>query len=50
MKTANKLDARYVVILGEDEIRDETATVRDMETGDQRSIAFDQLVEELRQQ
>ena len=50
MKTANKLDARYVVILGEDEIREETATIRDMETGDQRSIAFDQLVEELRQQ
>ena len=50
MKTANKLNARYVVILGEDEIRDKTATIRDMETGDQQSIAFDRLVDELRKQ
>ena len=50
MKTANKLNARYVVILGEDEIRDKTATVRDMETGDQQSIPFDQLADELRKQ
>ena len=50
MKTANKLDARYVVILGEDEISAATATVRDMETGDQQSIAFDQLAKKLRKQ
>ena len=43
MKTANKLNARYVVILGEDEIREDTATVRDMETGDQQSIPFDRI-------
>ena len=50
MKTANKLNARYVVILGEDEIRDKTATIRNMETGDQQSIAFDRLVDELKKQ
>ena len=45
MKTANKLNARYVVMIGEDEINNQAATVRDMGTGDQESIAFSQLAE-----
>ena len=45
MKTANKLNARYVVMIGEDEINNQAATVRNMGTGDQESIAFSQLAE-----
>ena len=49
MKTANKLNARYVVMIGEDEISNEAATVRDMGTGDQESVGFPQLTEALRE-
>lgn len=49
MRTANKLNARYVIMIGEDEISNEAATVRDMETGDQQSVAFRQLAEIMRQ-
>ena len=48
MRTANKLNARYVVMIGEDEISNEAATVRDMGSGDQQSIAFSQLAETIR--
>ena len=49
MRTANKLNARYVVMIGEDEINNAAATVRDMETGDQQSVAFQQLTELMRE-
>ncbi len=48
MRTANKLNAQYVVMIGEDEINNEAATVRDMASGDQQSVPFKQLVEVLR--
>ena len=48
MRTANKLNAQYVVMIGEDEINNAKATVRDMESGDQQSIAFQQLAEMMR--
>jgi len=44
MKLADKLGARYVVILGEDEIARGVATVRDMRTSEQRSVALCELV------
>ena len=47
MRTANRLNAQYVVMIGEDEISNEAATVRDMESGDQQSVAFQQLTEML---
>ena len=49
MRTANKLNARYVVMIGEDEINNAAATVRDMESGDQQSVAFQQLTELMRE-
>ena len=49
MRTANKLNAQYVVMIGEDEISKEAATVRDMENGDQHSVAFSQLAEMMRE-
>lgn len=40
MKRANKLRARLAVILGEDEIRAGTVTVRDLDTGEQEEVAL----------
>ena len=48
MRTANKLNARYVIMIGEDEINNAAATVRDMESGNQQSVAFEQLAEMMR--
>jgi histidyl-tRNA synthetase len=48
MKQANRLNARAVVILGEDEVRQGTATVRDMETSQQETVPLDQVVERFR--
>ena len=50
MKTANKLNVKCVVIIGEDEIKNGAATLRDMEAGNQSSVEFDRLPEELRNQ
>ncbi len=47
MKRANRLNAAYAVILGEDELARNSATLRDMETGDQEEVAIDALVDRL---
>lgn len=44
MRLAGRLGARYVVILGEDELRSGTVTLRDMETREQRRVAEDELI------
>jgi histidyl-tRNA synthetase len=44
MKTANRLNARYVAILGEEELANNQIQIKQMETGEQTSIAMDQLV------
>lgn len=38
MKSADKLGARYVVLLGSDELEKESVTVRAMETGEQEEV------------
>ncbi|MEQ8697166.1 MAG: histidine--tRNA ligase [Bauldia litoralis] len=43
MKRANKINARAAVLIGEDELRDRTATVRDLDTGDQQTASLDTL-------
>jgi histidyl-tRNA synthetase len=45
MKQANRLNARAVVILGEDELRQGVATVRDMATSQQENVPLDRVVE-----
>ena len=47
MKQANRLGARFAVIIGEDELASGQATVRDMATGDQEQVALDGLLAEL---
>lgn len=45
MKIANKLNAKFTLILGEDEINNEVASVRDMASSEQESVPFDKLAE-----
>jgi len=47
LRSANRLGARRAIILGPDEVSKGRATVRDMESGQQREIALDRLVREL---
>jgi len=47
MKHASSLGARRAVIIGPREYEEGTATVRDMESGEQRTVALDELVEAL---
>jgi histidyl-tRNA synthetase len=47
MKRADKLGARYVAILGEDELGKGSWTVRDMRGSAQEAVALDRLVEHL---
>ncbi|NLN74874.1 MAG: histidine--tRNA ligase [Armatimonadetes bacterium] len=45
MKVANKLGARFVVIIGDDEIAGDTVTLRDMSSSEQKSLPTSELVE-----
>jgi len=47
MKRANKVDARAAVLLGEDELAQNAATVRDLDTGEQDLVPLDALIERL---
>jgi histidyl-tRNA synthetase len=47
MRSANRLGARNVVILGPDEVSKQVAKVKDMGSGDERDIAFADLVKDL---
>ena len=47
MKRANKLKAATAVILGEDELAEKVATVRDLDSGEQERVALDRLSEYL---
>lgn len=48
MKRANRADAKYVIILGEDEIKYNKASVKDMETGTQKPMEINCLVDFLK--
>jgi histidyl-tRNA synthetase len=48
LREANKRDARYAIILGQDEINTSQATVRNMVQGEQESVPLQELVEWLK--
>jgi histidyl-tRNA synthetase len=43
MRRADKLQARHVLIVGEDEIRSGTAQLKNMDAGTQSAMALDQI-------
>ena len=45
MKYANKINAAYTVIIGENEINDGEANVKNMETGEQVKLSLDKIVD-----
>ncbi len=47
-KYADRLNSRYTVVIGDDEISQNKLTLKDMKTSEQKQIAFEQLVDELR--
>lgn len=44
-KDADRHNASFVVVIGEEEVTNQQATVKDMTTGAQENVAFDQLVQ-----
>ena len=48
MQRANKLGARAVIIIGDDELAKGVAQLKDLDTGAQREVALDALVEALK--
>lgn len=48
MKLVDKLGAKYAVILGEDEVKNRVASVKEMGTSQQTNISFDELTQVLK--
>ncbi len=48
MKYASGLDVKYAVIVGSQELQENSVTLRDMESGEQKLVKIDSLVNELR--
>lgn len=46
MKSADRLQARYTAILGDDELARGEIALKSMETGEQRTVRLDSLVQE----
>ena len=44
MREADRLQARYVLIVGENELKTRQATLKDMKTGEQRGVGFDEIM------
>jgi len=50
MKQANRTQARYVAIIGEDEARGNQVTLKNMSTGEQVLLSADKAVNQLKQE
>lgn len=48
MKQANKANARFALIIGEDEVKEACVQLKDMEKSEQQKVSFDNIVEKLR--
>lgn len=45
MKYANKINAKHTVILGDNELNANSASIKNMETGEQKEVELDRLIE-----
>jgi histidyl-tRNA synthetase len=48
MKYANSINAKFTIIIGENEISSGQASVKNMQSGEQQNIPFDKIVEHIR--
>ena len=44
MKTAGKLNTKYAIIIGDNEIENKTYTVKDMANSTQKNVPFDNII------
>lgn len=49
-KYANKIDANFTIVIGDDELDRDVITLKNMKTGDQREIKLSSLTKELKQE
>ncbi|MCR5758510.1 MAG: histidine--tRNA ligase [Selenomonas sp.] len=47
MKQANKANARFALIIGEDEVKEACVQLKDMEKSEQQKVSFDKIVDKL---
>ena len=47
MREANKTDARYAILIGDQELESGEVELKDLSTGDQEKIALDKLVDHI---
>jgi len=48
MRSANDLNAKFVVIIGEDELKKDVLTLKNMESGEQKELSSRDLIKELK--
>ena len=48
MNKANKSNARFVLILGEQEMKDKTVAMKNMQAGTQEQVSWDKIIERLK--
>ena len=48
MRAADKSNARFALIVGDDELKREVVSVKDLEKGDQKEIPMDSLTSEIK--
>ena len=48
MKSADRMNAEYTIIIGEDELNKNSATIRNMKSGDEKEIQLSNLLEEMK--
>ena len=46
MRYANKLGSAFTMVIGEDELKNGSADIKNMETGESRNISFENIVDE----
>ena len=47
MREANKLGAKYVIIIGENELQQNQAELKDLTTGNQEKVGLDSIVKHM---
>jgi len=45
LNTANKLNAKYTILIGEDDLKKNSVTIKDMATGNQELVAIDEVLD-----
>ena len=47
-KYSNKINSKFTIVIGDDELEKDEASLKDMETGEQRLIKISEIVDELK--